>query len=41
VPPNAETREYVKRILGLYGLQRHAFDPQLAVAPEWVAALQR
>jgi len=41
VPPIAETREYVKRILGLYGLQRHAFDPQLAVAPEWVAALQR
>ena len=41
VPPIAETREYVKRIMGLYGLQRHAFDEHLAQAPEWVAALQR
>lgn len=41
VPPIAETREYVKRILSLYGRLRHEFDEQLAQAPEWVAALQR
>ncbi|MFZ9138286.1 MAG: transglycosylase SLT domain-containing protein [Hylemonella sp.] len=41
VPPIAETREYVKRILGLYGLQRHAFDPQLAEAPEWLTVVGR
>ena len=37
VPPYAETRAYVKRVIGLYGSLRHSFDESLAVAAPWLA----
>lgn len=37
VPPFAETRAYVKRVIGLYGSARHDFDETLAVASPWLA----
>lgn len=38
VPPFPETRAYVKRVLGLYGGARHAFDENLTAASPWLAA---
>lgn len=38
VPPFPETRAYVKRVLGLYGGARHAFDENLTLASPWLAA---
>lgn len=38
VPPFAETRAYVKRVIGLYGGMRHRFDESLTLAPPWLAA---
>jgi soluble lytic murein transglycosylase-like protein len=38
VPPYPETRAYVKRVLGLYGSARHAFDGNLTEASPWLAA---
>ena len=36
VPPFNETRHYVRKIIGLYGGVRHAFDGSLAEAPGWL-----
>lgn len=36
VPPFPETRNYVKKIVGLYGSQKHGFDAKLAEAPAWL-----
>lgn len=40
VPPSPypETQAYVKRVLGLYGSARHAFDESLTGASPWLAA---
>lgn len=38
VPPFPETRDYVGRVIGLYGRARHAFDETLTVASPWLAA---
>ena len=38
VPPFPETRAYVKRVLGLYGGVRHAFDESLTGASPWLTA---
>ncbi len=37
VPPYPETRAYVKRVIGLYGSARHAFDESLTPASAWLA----
>ncbi len=37
VPPFAETRAYVKRVIGLYGSGRHAFDADLTAASPMLA----
>jgi soluble lytic murein transglycosylase-like protein len=41
VPPFAETRAYVKRIIGLYGAVHHAFDETLTAASPWLVAGER
>ena len=38
VPPFPETRAYIKRVLGLYGSARHAFDASLTDASPWLTA---
>ena len=38
VPPFPETRNYVRRVLGLYGSARHSFDEKLTPASPWLAA---
>jgi len=37
VPPYPETRDYVRRVLVLYGNERHPYDPELATPPAFVA----
>jgi len=37
VPPFAETRAYVKRIVALYGQVHHSFEEGLAVSPTWLS----
>lgn len=37
VPPYPETQAYVKRVIGLYGSRRHAFDESLTPASAWLA----
>ena len=37
VPPFAETRAYVKRVIGLYGSVRHSYDENLTLASPWLA----
>jgi len=37
VPPFAETRAYVQRVIDLYGAVRHAFDASLTAASPWLA----
>ena len=36
VPPYPETRNYVERVLGLFGSERHPYDPALAAPPAFV-----
>jgi soluble lytic murein transglycosylase-like protein len=36
VPPYRETRNYVEKVLDLYGRSSHAFDGSLADVPAWV-----
>ena len=36
IPPFPETRNYVQRVLALFGSERHPFDPALAVPPAFV-----
>jgi hypothetical protein len=38
VPPFPETRAYVKRVIGLYGLAHHSFDENITMASPWLAA---
>ena len=38
VPPYPETRDYVKRVLRLYGGASHAFDENLTAASPWLVA---
>ena len=37
IPPYAETRDYVRRVLRLYRSERHAYDPRV-VAPSPILA---
>jgi len=37
IPPYPETRDYVQRVLALFGNGRHPYDPDLAVPPQFVA----
>jgi soluble lytic murein transglycosylase-like protein len=41
VPPFPETREYVRRVISLYGNVRHAFDASLTEASPWLKATVR
>ena len=41
VPPFPETRDYVRRVIRLYGSVRHAFDETLTAASPSVAASKR
>jgi hypothetical protein len=36
IPPYPETRLYVQRVLGLFGNERHPYDPELAEPPSFV-----
>ena len=36
VPPFAETRAYVKRVVGLYGGVQHMYDASLTTPPAWL-----
>jgi soluble lytic murein transglycosylase-like protein len=36
VPPYPETRNYVERVLGLFGSERHPYDPALAAPPAFL-----
>jgi hypothetical protein len=38
IPPYAETRNYVQRVLVLYGSERHPYDPALAAPSELVTS---
>ena len=38
IPPYPETRNYVQRVLVLYGSERHPYDPALAVPSELVTS---
>ena len=37
IPPYPETRDYVRRVLALFGNERHPYDPELATPPAFVA----
>ena len=41
VPPYPETRNYVEKVLDLYGLSTHRFEDGLAEAAQWMAAKTR
>jgi soluble lytic murein transglycosylase-like protein len=41
VPPFPETRDYVRRVIRLYGSVRHSFDETLTAASPSVAEAQR
>jgi Transglycosylase SLT domain/Sel1 repeat len=38
IPPYPETRDYVQRVLVLYGSERHPYDPALAAPPAFVTS---
>ena len=38
VPPFPETRDYVRKVMALYGGTRHGFDAGLTAAPAWLVA---
>jgi soluble lytic murein transglycosylase-like protein len=38
IPPYPETRNYVQRVLALFGSERHPYDPALATPPAFVTA---
>ena len=38
IPPYPETRNYVQRVLALFGSERHPYDPALAAPPAFVTA---
>ena len=38
VPPYPETRNYVQRVLALFGSERHPYDPALAAPPAFVTS---
>jgi soluble lytic murein transglycosylase-like protein len=37
IPPYPETRNYVQRVLTLFGSERHPYDPALAAPPAFIA----
>lgn len=39
VPPYPETRNYVEKVLDLYGLVTHRFESGLTEAAPWMAAI--
>ena len=39
VPPYPETRNYVEKVLDLYGLATHRFEIGLTEAAPWMAAI--
>jgi soluble lytic murein transglycosylase-like protein len=38
IPPYPETRDYVQRVLMLFGSERHPYDPALAASPAFVTS---
>lgn len=41
VPPYPETRNYVRRVMGLYGQQSHGFDESITAPSMWLRAKAR